>query len=275
VADGAERAVSGPLALVTGATSGIGEAAAAALARAGWGVVVHGRGERSAAEACARIGREVPGARLWPVHADLASLAQVDALVANVAGRLDALVNNAGLFTPNAREHERRRSADGYELTWAVNYLAAFALTTGLAGRVGAVVNVGSGMLARAELRWPDLQHERDWNRAAAYGQSKLALTMFTAELAARGSRAYAVNPGYTDTRLVREGYGGPAAPAADAAAWVVRPLLADVAGVCFELGEPADPHPLIHDAAARARLWDESRRQVDRVLTAVPGPAS
>jgi NAD(P)-dependent dehydrogenase (short-subunit alcohol dehydrogenase family) len=261
------------LALVTGATAGIGHAAARRLAAAGWDVLVHGRSERSSAEACSRIRREVPGANLTPVHADFASLAEVVALAARVP-RLDGLVNNAGLFTPNAIEHERRVSADGYELHWAVNYLAAFALTTELAERTARVVNLSSGMQARATMRWDDPQHEDGWDRASAYGQSKLALTMFTMELAARsagGMLANAVNPGYVDTRLVRETFGGARNQADDGARWVVRPLLderlAGVTGCFLDLGERAEAHPLTADREARVRLWELSRSQVAAAL--------
>ncbi|MBB5825917.1 SDR family NAD(P)-dependent oxidoreductase [Micromonospora carbonacea] len=273
-----------PLALVTGATAGIGHAAVRILAEAGWGVLVHGRTGHAAALACRRIEADVPGARLWPVHADLASLTEVRALATRVAAThppLRALINNAGLFPPNRLAHRRRLSADGYELTWAVNYLAPFALTTALMARTATVVNVGSGMLARAELRWDDLQHERSWDRSSAYGQSKLALVMFTGELAARAGRgrpvAVAVNPGYTDTRLVREAFGGPANPVEDGAAWVVRPLLdervASVTGAYYDLGERTVAHPLATDRAAGSRLWDLTREQVEAALRPAPGP--
>jgi NAD(P)-dependent dehydrogenase (short-subunit alcohol dehydrogenase family) len=275
----------GRLTLVTGATSGIGYAAARLLARAGWDVLVHGRTEDTAAIACERLEAEVPGARLWPVHADLAKLTEVRALATHVVREhppLHGLINNAGLFPPNRLAHLRRLSADGYELTWAVNYLAPFALTTALVARTSAVVNVGSGMLAGAELRWDDLQHERGWDRSSAYGQSKLALVMFTMELAARGDggrpAAVAVNPGYTDTRLVREAFGGVANPVDEGAGWVVRPLLdervAGATGAYYDLGERTWAHPLAEDGAARARLWDLTRDQVEQVLRPAPEPA-
>jgi NAD(P)-dependent dehydrogenase (short-subunit alcohol dehydrogenase family) len=262
--------------LVTGATSGIGQAAAVLLARAGWSVVVHGRSRATAAAACRRIAELVPGARLWCEHADLASLAQVRALADRVAGRrrwLAGLVANAGLFTPNALQGTRLVSEDGYELMWAVNYLATFALATRLAPRTGTLVAVSSGMVGHAGVHWDDPQLERGWDRVTAYGQSKLALTMFTIELAARAEHGQpqtcAVNPGYIDTRLVREAFGGPAAPVTEGARWVVQPLLDDRPGAgtahCLDQGVPVEPPLLATDPTARARLWTLSQRQLDR----------
>lgn len=268
-----------PLVLVTGATAGIGHAAARRLADLGWSVLVHGRTVETAEEACTRLREEIPDAHVRPVSADFASLAQVRRLAAEVRTRyrrLDGLVNNAGLFTPNALAHQRRVSRDGYELTWAVNYLAAFALTTVLAERTSVVVNVSSGMQARAPLDVDALLYEGEWDRVSAYARSKLALTMFTCELAERWAgrqQVYAVNPGYVDTRLVREAFGGPAGSVDEGAGWVVRPLvhgrkgLTEPSGAYYDQGERAQPHPLTRDRSARRRLWELSQAQVDEAL--------
>lgn len=255
--------------LVTGASSGIGYACAVRLAAAGREVLVHGRTPERAERAAGSVRGEVVGARVVPVHADLSSLAAVRAL-ARTVGRLDGLVNNAGLFAGNDVEHERRVSADGHELHWAVNYLAPFVLT----GLVDApvVVNVVSGM--RASLRWDDPGLVDGWDRVAAYGQSKLALTMFSVELAARAPHrsVFAVNPGYVDTRLVRESFGGAVNSADSGARWVAAPLLPGFTGTSggfLDAGEWSAPPPLAADPGARARLWALTGSQLD---STVPG---
>lgn len=272
-----------PVVLVTGATAGIGHAAARRLAGSGWSVLVHGRTQETALQACARIRAEASGARVWPVSADFASLSQVRDLAAEVStrfARLYGLINNAGLFTPNTLAHRRRISADGFELTWAVNYLAAFALTTALAEHVSVVVSVSSGMQAEASSDVEDLLHEKAWDRVTAYARSKLALTMFACELADRSAgrlNSYAVNPGYVDTRLVRHAFGGPAGSVDVGAGWVVSPIMngwdgtAEASGGYFDQGERVPAHPLTRAPSARRRLWELSQAQLEKAFRQAP----
>jgi NAD(P)-dependent dehydrogenase (short-subunit alcohol dehydrogenase family) len=211
-----------PTVLVTGATDGIGRATALALAARGATVLVHGRDPARAA-AVAREANAVPGAPgdAESVVGDLASLAAVRALAAAVRARgapLDVLVNNAGVAF---RDAERRLSADGFELTFAVNHLAHFLLTRELldllaeaaARRGGArVVTVSSELHARGRIDFDDLQGERRYGGTAAYAHSKLANVLFARALArrtaARGVTSNALHPGVIKTKLLREGFG-------------------------------------------------------------------
>ena len=118
--------------LVTGATDGLGKAVATELARAGARVLVHGRDERRGRGTRDAIARETGNARVEWYRADLASLAEVRDLADAVAagtGRLDVLVNNAGVGTTLPGDGARRESEDGVELRFAVNYLAPYLLT--------------------------------------------------------------------------------------------------------------------------------------------------
>jgi NAD(P)-dependent dehydrogenase (short-subunit alcohol dehydrogenase family) len=186
--------------IVTGANSGIGRGAARALAGAGARVVLAVRDVdrgRAAAEA-------IPGnteVRLL----DLASLASVREFAAAWEGEIDLLINNAGVMVPPLT-----RTAEGFELQFGTNHLGHFALTNLLLGRVtGRVVTVSSTGHRVGSIDFDDLNWERKPYKAwRAYGQSKLANLLFTAELqrrlAAAGSEvlANAAHPGYAATNL-------------------------------------------------------------------------
>src|SRR4030081_1206659 len=121
-----------PVLLVTGATDGLGRGVATALAAEGATLLVHGRSRERLDAVVEEIGAETGNASLRPYRADLASLDEVRRLADDVVARearLDALVNNAGIGTTLPGDGERMVSADGYELRFAVNYLAGFLLT--------------------------------------------------------------------------------------------------------------------------------------------------
>ncbi len=208
--------------VVTGATAGIGYAAARALAACGAYVIGVGRSAGRCREAQAAIRTELPGARLWFAVADLSSQRQVRGLAAAIreqveaagGGWIDALVNNAGAVSSWYVATE-----DGYELQFAVNHLAAFLLTHELMpllcqAPAGRVVTVSSGSHRGARIHWADVMYRRGYHCLAAYKQSKLANVMFTAELNRRlgeGSRvrAYAADPGLVNTAIGLKGTGG------------------------------------------------------------------
>jgi NAD(P)-dependent dehydrogenase (short-subunit alcohol dehydrogenase family) len=186
--------------IVTGANSGIGRAAAHALARAGARVVLAVRDTDKGRAAAATMPGETEVRRL-----DLASLDSIHEFAAAWEGDLDLLINNAGVMVPPFT-----RTADGFELQFGTNHLGHFALTNLLLADVtGRVVTVSSTGHRLGAIDFDDLNWERRTYKAwRAYGQSKLANLLFTAELQRRlvaaGSSvlATAAHPGYAATNL-------------------------------------------------------------------------
>jgi NAD(P)-dependent dehydrogenase (short-subunit alcohol dehydrogenase family) len=186
--------------ILTGANSGIGRAAARALAEAGARVLLAVRDLDKGRAAAATMPGETEVRRL-----DLASLASVREFTAAWDGEIDLLVNNAGVMVPPLT-----RTADGFELQFGTNHLGHFALTNLLLESVtGRVVTVSSGAHRSGRIDFDDLNWERKpYNAWRAYGQSKLANLLFSAELQRRltaaGSDvlATAAHPGYAATNL-------------------------------------------------------------------------
>jgi NAD(P)-dependent dehydrogenase (short-subunit alcohol dehydrogenase family) len=188
----------GKVVLVTGATDGLGRALAAELARAGATVLVHGRDPGRIADtikevtaAAAEADEPAAGDRVRGYQADLSSLAGVRKLADQVIAaepRLDVLVNNAGIGGDVPGGGARQESADGYELRFAVNYLATYALTRLLlpllrASAPSRIVNVAS--IGQQAIDFSDVMLTKDYNGMRAYRQSKLAQVLFTFDLAA------------------------------------------------------------------------------------------
>ena len=256
--------------LVTGATDGIGKATALELARRGWRVILHGRSPHKLNQARAEIAGAVSGALLESVSADLGSLAQVRALAADLLGRFDrleALVHNAGVFL-----QERQLSPDGFELTFAVNHLAPFALTFGLLPLLRAsrarVVTVSSVAHNRGRIDFDDLQAARSFDGYRAYAQSKLANVLFANELAARESgqlTSNSLHPGVIGTKLLKTGFGiGGASPAqgAETSVYLVTsPEVETVSGRYFSDRRETPAAPQALDHAAQKRLWTLSEQ--------------
>jgi NAD(P)-dependent dehydrogenase (short-subunit alcohol dehydrogenase family) len=271
------REMAGRVAMVTGANSGIGKAVAVELARRGARVVMvcrsEERGRAALAEARAAGGGE-EAAELLPI--DLASLAAVRAGAAGFLARherLHVLVNNAGLFSLR-----RRTSADGFELTFAVNQLAPFLLTRLLLPRLTAsaparIVNVASHAHYGERMHWDDLQlASYPGHGRIAYGQSKLANVLFARELARRlegtGVVANAVHPGVVATGIVRgtpffvrwwfRAFGLTAEQGAEGPVMLAAaPEMEKVTGRYFSRTREATPSPAARDAQAAARLWE------------------
>jgi len=179
----------GKVALVTGASAGIGLYTALGLARAGMRVTMAGR-DASRVEAARRfIEERAPGAELGTALADFASLDAVRGLAGEILARhdrLDVLVNNAGLISPRPA-----LSADGFELTIAVNHLAPFLLTNLLLDRLKAsaparIVTVASTAHGGARIDPATMTQPAVWTPLSAYGRSKLANVLFTRALARR-----------------------------------------------------------------------------------------
>jgi len=186
------RAPEDTVALVTGATDGLGRALAERLAGTGMTVHIHGRSEEKLEAAAREIVAATGNERVYTHRADLASLAEVRGLTDEIAA-LDALhllVNNAGIGSGLPDSPEREESADGIELRFAVNYLAGFVLTTRLLPLLqrsapARIVMVAS--LGQAALDFDEPMLERSYYEGRrAYAQSKLAQITFANELATR-----------------------------------------------------------------------------------------
>ena len=207
----------GRLAVITGATGGLGYETALALAGAGARVVLTGRNPAKGASALAHIRAAHRGADIRYDTLDLASLASIQDFAERFKrqrGALDILVNNGGVMAPPTRQV----TADGFELQFGTNYLSHFALTAQLLpllthGRRARVVNLSS-MAHRfgAAIHFDDLNGRRRYKAFAAYGQSKLAMLMFTFELQRRsdehgwGLLSLATHPGLAATALLQNG---------------------------------------------------------------------
>jgi NAD(P)-dependent dehydrogenase (short-subunit alcohol dehydrogenase family) len=248
--------------LVTGATDGIGEEIARELAARGARVIVHGRG-RERAEAA----RERTGAAAIAV-ADLASFAQVRAMVEELEGPLDALVNNAGIGYGTAPPRGVR-TEDGHEPTWQVNFLSAFLLTELLRERLkgGRVVHVSSGVHSSGSV---DLEQPDEPRYATPYAQSKIALVMVAREQGERwrdgdGPAVNSCSPGWIATKMGGSG-GGSLADGADTPVWLLtEPSLDGVTGRYFWQRREEQPNPQAEDATARTRLVELARAATRR----------
>ncbi|MGI0130151.1 MAG: SDR family NAD(P)-dependent oxidoreductase [Thermoplasmata archaeon] len=205
------------VALVTGATSGIGREVSRRLAALGWTTVVIGRGQDRASEVAARIAASTGNPRVEALSvADLALRSDVRSLVSSIHARyprVHLLVNNAGAYFAR-----REVSADGLERTFALNVLAPFALTVGLADRLRAsapstVVQVTSAAHRGARVDLADLQSASRYRGYRQYGRSKLELLLLTRELARRfagsGVTVNAVHPGFIRSAFGENTPGG------------------------------------------------------------------
>jgi NAD(P)-dependent dehydrogenase (short-subunit alcohol dehydrogenase family) len=185
--------------IVTGGNSGIGRATAAALAAAGHSVMIACRTIPKAEQAAAQMTGDVE-----VCHLDLADLASVRRF-ANAVESVDVLVNNAGVLGPSVP-----RTVDGFEAHMGINYLGHFALTCLLGNKItDRVVSVGSTGYVVGRIHLDDLNcHARQPSMWIAYADSKLAVMLFIHELARRGVRAYAADPGGGDTDIARDATG-------------------------------------------------------------------
>lgn len=271
----------GGVAVVTGATSGIGQWIALGLAREGRHVVLAGRSEARLGAIRDWIAHRVPGAALETMRADLSSLAETRGLAAAIASRHSAislLVNNAGLMT-----RTRMLTAEGREMVLAVNHLAPHVLTGALeaalrAGAPARIVNIGSTASDRATLDLDDLGGERRWAMLRAYAQSKLALMMATFErarqLGGTGVTANVAHPGVVATGIGDlpgiVGFGWralgpllltPVQGAETPLHVALAPELARVSGRYFKKKHQVAPNPRARDEALLARLWDTTEQ--------------
>ena len=279
------------IAIVTGATGGLGYEIVLGLARAGFRVMLTGRHPGRGAEALAAAQAAVPGAALSFELLDVASLASVQAFAESVAQDIAVLVNNAGVMALPQREV----TVDGFERQIGTNYLGHFALTARLLPRLrkARVVNVASLAHRTGRIAWTDFQGARDYSGWGAYRQSKLAMLMFGIELQKRsaahgwGVQGFAAHPGWSATRIVLNGQrpgllaqvmqAGFNALGQSAAAGALPEIYAAIDPAAVPGGyygpcclaetrgrvTPSKVMPQASDTADRARLWTMSEEIV------------
>ena len=286
------KVLEGRVALVTGATNGIGRVTAREFARMGARTFLVAR-DPARGDAAAREIRDATGATVEVLVADLSSRAEVRGLAVAVrerTGRLDLLVNNAGAIFA-----ERRTSVDGVEMTLALNHLAYFLLTLELLPLLEAapdarVVNVSSMAHEHGSIDFADLQLERRYGMWKAYAQSKLANVLFTREMARRlsGSRitANALHPGSVATgfgrnhpgffgKLVAVGAPFLASPERGARTTLhvaTAPGLRGITGRYFSACRERAPSRAALDGATALRLWQISEAMT-QPTTRLPPP--
>lgn len=256
------------IALVTGATSGLGRAVAVALACHGLHVLVHGRDARRAAAVVDQITGSGGTARF--VLADLASLGRVRELADRVGddhGAIALLVNNAGVGAGRPPYRKRQLSADGHELRLAVNYLApvllAWRLIPALENKAPArIVNIGS--VGQAPVDFADLRMDRHYTGIQAYNRSKFALAAFTFDLAEElegsGITVNCLHPAsLMNTHMVRESMVPPLSTVTAGVAAVMNlatgPAGGTVTGRYFDGMNEARAHEGTYDPTTRSRL--------------------
>jgi NAD(P)-dependent dehydrogenase (short-subunit alcohol dehydrogenase family) len=275
--------------LITGATDGLGRALATELAGTGATLLIHGRNDVRGQAVIDDIAGRTGNERLRWYRADLASLAEVRNLADRVMAenpRVDALVNNAGIGYTTNGENRRLDSHDGYELRFAVNYLAGYLLTRLLLPHLhdsapAQIINVASA--GQAPIDFDDIMLEHHYDGAQAYRQSKLAQIMFTFDLAselnAHSVTANCLHPAtYMPTKMVRDTGTEPVSSLDEGVLATLR-LIADpgfdgVTGHYFDGTTEASPHPQAYDVAARRRLRDLSDKLCG-LATADRGPAT
>ncbi|HEX8058130.1 MAG TPA: SDR family NAD(P)-dependent oxidoreductase [Novosphingobium sp.] len=279
------------VAVVTGASSGIGKELAKALVAQGWRVIGTGRDEHRVAQAAAEIAA-AGGGSIEMLRADLSLLAEARKLaqaIAERAGHIDVLANNAGGMTDRLE-----MTAEGFEANFAGNHLGPFVLTDGLmpllhaaaaeapAGAVRILMTASDASEMMGPLNLDDMQNLAMFNPGVAYCSGKLANVLFARALAGRlegtGIVAHAMAPGATDTPFfsyapqetqayTRDLPKLSVAEGADTLVWLATAEEPGrSSGGYWEQRAPRAPNPQVDDPAAVARFWEESEKLVNAV---------
>jgi NAD(P)-dependent dehydrogenase (short-subunit alcohol dehydrogenase family) len=281
-----QTTMQGKVCLVTGANSGIGKATALELARMGATVVMVCREADRGKAAREEIAKASGSNSVDLLIADLSSQEAIRQLVADFKQRytnLHVLINNAGVAMLR-----RTETVDGQEMTLAVNYLAPFLLTNLLLDTLKAsaparIINVSSDAQERGKIQFDALQSEHNYQFMRAYSQSKLALVMFTYELARRlqgsGVTVNCLHPGFVATGIGQRGSGAlgvvvtkiiftflgisPEEGAQTSLYLATSPAVADVTGKYFVKSVPRRSSAASYNEALQDVLWDESAKLV------------
>jgi NAD(P)-dependent dehydrogenase (short-subunit alcohol dehydrogenase family) len=262
--------------LITGASDGLGRGIAQRAAADGDTLLLHGRSEERLRPVADEIAQTAGTENVRTYIAELGSLAEVRRLADEVLEnepRLDVLVNNAGIGNTNPDgTKDRRESADGVELRFAVNYLADYLLTRTLLPRLkdsapARIVHVSSG--AQAAIDFDDPFLEKDYRGGRAYAQSKLAQILFSNDLAEElegtGVTSTALHPStYMPTKMVTADPMSTLEQGVEAT-WrlIADPALDGVTGAYFDVRTETRADPQAYDANARRRLRELSERLV------------
>lgn len=262
------------VAMITGATDGLGKALAERMAKQGYNLILHGRDPKKGEAVIDMLIRETGNEKLVYYNADFSDLNEVRMLADKLLSahkQLDVLINNAGIGPGESRE--RKTSKDGYELVFAVNYLATFLLTDLLVPLLkntpeSRIIMVASGL--QEAIDFEDIMLEKEYSGRRAYGQSKLAMIMLAATLAERlhdtGIRVNSVHPAsLMDTKLVRASRSTPRSRVDEGvdAVWSVAniPHTAQSNGTYFDGRRQGRAHDQAYNREARELLFVDSLR--------------
>lgn len=280
------------VAVVTGASSGIGKVAAKTLLQQGWRVIGLGRDPERCAAAETEIRSEMPDAQFELIRADLSLMADTARAANEIiarTNRIDVLLNNAG-----GMAKEQVMTSEGNEATFAGNHLGHFLLTTRLLPLLqatAAIVSRGSVRIVNVSslanesckgLDWDDLQMINNFHAAAAYCRVKFANILFTRELAKRfasdGIVAHAMHPGVVSSNFIthadeatqtfirtqRKDVSVTPEVGADTLIWLATAAEpGNSSGSYFYQRTESTVNPAALDATAATRLWDESNKLV------------
>jgi NAD(P)-dependent dehydrogenase (short-subunit alcohol dehydrogenase family) len=281
----------GKIVVATGATSGIGEVAVVELARKGARIVFIARDAKRAEATLAKLEAVAPGRGCRFYIADLSRIAETRRVGGEIAAseaRVDVLINNAGAIFS-----DRRVTAEGLEMTFALNHMAYFTLTGCLRDRLvssapARVVSTASAAHYGAKLDFDDLQCERGYGAWKAYNRSKLANILFTRELAKRlagtGVTANCLHPGVVASRFADEAGGWLArlfpffkrfaispAQGADTIVYLASsPDVATMSGEYLAKRKIKTPSPAARDDKSAARLWEMSEAIASKLASPV-----
>ncbi len=269
-----EKSMENKVVLITGATDGIGKQVASQLADLGARVFIHGRNAEKAELVRQEIIQATSNTQVETLIADFQSLEQVRQMAEELKSkidRLDVLINNAGVFMG-----KRRLSVDGFEMTFAVNYLAPFLLTHLVKDLLvkaapARIITLSSSGHKLVYLNLRNLQGERFYWGWVAYCRSKLLNMIFTIELSQRldgsGVVINAVHPGVIKTNILKSARISSNLSVQEGAQPIVRlasaPDFGEVSGKYFDRMREAVPNCIANNSQLRRKIWEISADMV------------
>lgn len=264
--------LAGKIVLITGATDGLGKLVASHIAKDGAHVILHGRDVNKGQAVLKEIQEENKNDQLEYYNGDFSSLQDVKSMCGDILekhDRIDILINNAGIG--KGKSNQRELSKDGFELRFAVNYLAPVLLTETLLPVISTenarIINVAS--VGQAPLDFTNLMLDKNYDGFLAYRQSKAALIMYTFELAERlktkKTKVNAVHPAsLMNTKMVLDDWGEAYSTVEEGAESVENLLGTDVTGEYFDQKNPAKAIDQVYDKGARERLRTVTRELLE-----------